>query len=386
MTNRPLRILPAAVALSALLAPLRASAAITADTGYPQREHTTRALRADADDATRTGINAADCASDEKWSWTVTIPDGVTYSLLDVWASAENVSCAEPAARTGASPKCWRVAEFARDSVASHAEFSVTASSVVRAAFRKLGDADQTAFTTTAEVCTVDVDQQPTRFYLHFLLMSDANTVVGATSANEHEYVYDTVYDLHGPVPPTGLALGSGQSVLLATWNAQTTVKDFSGYKIYCYPKRGAEGDAGVAADAGAGCPAIPAELAGFAEGKIPDAAVEDLVCGTMSTTGSKITIDKLTDGLTYALAVAAIDKNDNTGALSTIACLAPQPTTDFYDAYRAGGGEAGGGFCNLGAPRGRTPLAGLFTALAASALLARRRARSSDAGRGGAR
>jgi hypothetical protein len=255
---------------------------------------------------------------------------------------------------------------------------------MVRSAFRKLSDGDASAFTTTTDVCTVDADQQPTRFYLHFLLMTDATTVAGSTTANEYEYTYDTVYDLHGPTAPSGLVLGPGENVLLAQWTSQTVVKDFAGYRAYCYPTAGSEGDAGTSTAAD-GCPTLPTTLAGFAEGKIPDAAVQAQLCGSMSTTGNSFTLKNLKDGVSYAVAIAAVDDAGNTGALSKVACLAPQPTNDFYDAYRGAGGQAGGGFCTLGAPRGRTALAGLLGLVALGALARRRRtangARRADGG-----
>jgi hypothetical protein len=62
-------------------------------------------------------------------------------------------------------------------------------------------------------------------------------------------------------------------------------------------------------------------------------------------------TIKGLTDGVTYAVAVAAVDNSGNPGppsAQSPTTCNYPAPVNDFYALYRGAGGQAGGGFCAL--------------------------------------
>ena len=71
---------------------------------------------------------------------------------------------------------------------------------------------------------------------------------------------------------------------------------------------------------------------------------------------------------------VASTDAFGNVGALSSVACGMPQEVTGFYEAYRAAGGKAGGGFCGFApARRGAAPIL-LGLVLGAVALLRRRR------------
>lgn len=102
-----------------------------------------------------------------------------------------------------------------------------------------------------------------------------------------------------------------------------------------------------------------------------------DLVeCGSVTSTGASKgqTNDTLENGVRYAVAVAAEDDANNIGKLSKLACGVPQEVTGFYEAYRAAGGEAGGGFCSFSPARRGSAAMGLLMILGTCALLARRR------------
>jgi hypothetical protein len=73
---------------------------------------------------------------------------------------------------------------------------------------------------------------------------------------------------------------------------------------------------------------------------------------GTAKITG-------LVDGVTYNVAVAAVDNSGNVGPASAQECDYPAPVNDFWDLYRDAGGGAGGGFCALGGPTVGGPPAG---------------------------
>jgi hypothetical protein len=55
-----------------------------------------------------------------------------------------------------------------------------------------------------------------------------------------------------------------------------------------------------------------------------------------------------IVDGTEYAVGVAATDGEGNTGLISTLSCVIPQPVITFWDRYLEDGGLAGGGFCAL--------------------------------------
>lgn len=70
--------------------------------------------------------------------------------------------------------------------------------------------------------------------------------------------------------------------------------------------------------------------------------------------TTSSFQLTGLTNNHVYAIAVAAVDGSGNVGPVGDLTCAAPEPVTDFFTAYNAAGGQAGGGFCAVvaaGAP-----------------------------------
>jgi len=92
----------------------------------------------------------------------------------------------------------------------------------------------------------------------------------------------------------------------------------------------------------------------------IPTANIVGLNAGATiaSESSGGYTIVGLTNGVTYNVAVAAVDGSGNIGPASTLVCDYPAPVVDFWNAYRNSGGLAGGGFCALeavGLPVGPT-------------------------------
>ncbi len=92
----------------------------------------------------------------------------------------------------------------------------------------------------------------------------------------------------------------------------------------------------------------------------IPTANIVSLNAGATiaSESSGTYTIVGLTNGVTYNVAVAAVDGSGNIGPASTVVCDYPAPVVDFWNAYRNSGGLAGGGFCALeavGLPVGST-------------------------------
>lgn len=411
--RRPVRAFALSLALAALLAPALAAAGTVQLIGqYPQRKHgdtqSSRLARAEDDYAGNAGINRTDCDSDETWTFSFALPS-VGFNYLEVWAKSDTTTCSDPQYRPGgANPQCWRVGSFEYSKVANGGIVAVKSSDIVKAIYRKTNVDDTSAYSTAKDICYPSDSTQPAKVYLHFLLFDSAGNVVGSTSANEYESVYQTTYDLVGPAPPSGVSLGLGETILVAKWTASTSAeKDFVSYRAYCFKKRGSEGDpyggldaglfsetstdaaadadASDAADAAdstsavaANCPGLPN---GFEQGMLPSAELEVLQCGSAGTTGGKLQIDGLLNDNVYAVGIAAVDKYGNSGLLSNVACGAPAQTTDFFDAYRAEGGDGGGGFCTMGRASAGSALA-IVAGLSGVALLSRRRAR----GAGGAR
>lgn len=231
-------------------------------------------------------------------------------------------------------------------------------------------------------------------------------------------------YSLVGPdAPPINDVLASDESVQIK-WGTLTGVTTEVTYEFYCAPNEGGEtckstvlehfgskyaagsnasgaGGAsssssstdgvvdtgGSAGDAGAAGNAGSVENASLANGEGGAAAVESTgaagatesvvtepidpktlskwLCGSargrQSTEGySDPAIKGLENGRTYAVAIAVRDTYGNLGALSNYMCQTPVQIDTFYETYRAAGGKAGGGFCNLDIhqKRGMLPMA----------------------------
>jgi hypothetical protein len=112
-----------------------------------------------------------------------------------------------------------------------------------------------------------------------------------------------------------------------------------------------------------------------FREGEVPSIDVINAYgCGTVQSTANGGEAAPLTNGVTYAVAIASVDSYLNVGPVSQVTCGTPQLVTDFYEAYREAGGKGGGGFCAIG--RNPTHTLTALMALGALGLIARRRVR----------
>jgi hypothetical protein len=84
-----------------------------------------------------------------------------------------------------------------------------------------------------------------------------------------------------------------------------------------------------------------------------------DYLCGQVggNTTSSYVVTNftdgglGISDGVQYAVGVAAFDDTGNTGILGPLSCVVPAKVKDFWTEYTNAGGLAGGGFCALQGP-----------------------------------
>jgi len=96
--------------------------------------------------------------------------------------------------------------------------------------------------------------------------------------------------------------------------------------------------------------------------------------CGTASKTSTRANATNLINNVPYWVSVATTDTYRNIGTVAAPACARPQPVTGFFEAYRAAGGEGGGGFCSFS--RHTRPVL-LFTVLGLGLCLMLRRRRA---------
>jgi len=111
-----------------------------------------------------------------------------------------------------------------------------------------------------------------------------------------------------------------------------------------------------------------------------------DYLCGQVggNTTSSYVATNfndggaPISDGIQYAVGVAAFDGTGNTGILGPLSCVVPAKVKDFWTEYTSTGGLGGGGFCALQGPGMPVSgsLLGMGMGVAAIAYVRRRRRR----------
>ena len=78
----------------------------------------------------------------------------------------------------------------------------------------------------------------------------------------------------------------------------------------------------------------------------IAESPGSDVRTGTTSSTSYEIDDETIVNGQTYYVRVGATDTAANDSALSDELSVAPVPTTDFWESYKASGGTDPGGVC----------------------------------------
>lgn len=198
---------------------------------------------------------------------------------------------------------------------------------------------------------------------LFFFVRDTGNDTVAGTATTKK-----FLYDITAPAPPTNIKAGPGEESLELTFDPAGT-NDIKGYRFFCSAVGSAPaGTGGAAAASGSsGCSSSV-----LVPGQPPP---PDTDCGDEEGKGIKSgTATGLQNGVTSAVAVAGVDEYDNVGVLSSLACGTPQEVTGYFEAYRAAGGKAGGGFCSFGPARQGSPSIGLALLLGAATLLRRRK------------
>jgi hypothetical protein len=300
-------------------------------------------------------INRQNCLDNEEITFQLGVSSNpATTYRLGAWTGS---GCETETNRVGVNATCRRVGDDMAWQVNS--PLSLTVQQIVggvnltSAATADGGTGEGGASSGDSSVC--DGSGQPVGFTLHFLLVdSNGRSPSGFTFAQ-----WDAAFDLKGPDAPTGVRVGIGENRLIVAWTAadDITPAEMDGYYFFCDPP------------AGTGTPTVDG---GTPSCGSPTLAGEN-ACG--QALGGNVTsgeTSSLTNGVSYAVAVAGRDTFKNYGELSDSTCETPQPVTGFFEAYRAAGGKGGGGFCSIGAGRS-SALAG-FAALSLLGLALRRR------------
>ena len=347
---RPLRLFIAALTLLGVQL-AAANARAQAVTILANIEWNNEASRGDRDSKQ---INRADCLANAEvtLSTQVTLGDG----SFEVWVGS---ACTELMSRT--DHQCFLVKEL---------EITDTQDVTLR-----VQDLLQTPSATAAADAGTDAvcdgsDNQSGGIDLHvfFMLLNGGDGMLIGTPA---DMVFN--YDITPPPPPTGVTAGPGEEAVEVTFTAPESTQDLAGYRFFC-------SDVGASPEPGAGGAGEPAAApAGDCTSSVlvagedpPTEAV--YACGSAnSAQADHGTATGRSNGERSVVAVASLDEFGNLGKLSALVCSTPKEITGYFEAYRAAGGQGGGGFCGFAPPRRGALAAGLVLLLGGLALLRRR-------------
>jgi hypothetical protein len=319
-------------------------------------------------------INRADCLADEIIRFDIRVDGAIDTSFTLQPFIGEN--CEDKDRRTqGANATCRALGESYTPSMSTPIELSVRqiiAGSLGTGVATIDGGTDVGAGGAGSEdpgECT-GIDH-PRNYKIYFMLTNSSND---EPTANYTRATWDGQIDLAGPEAPSGVTAGTGENTVLVRWTADnsTPVAEMRGFNLYCDPP------AGAGPDSDAGGTTCPTDA--LVPNQIPSDAVRTTnFCGEALGNASSLETRPLTNGMTYAIAVAGVDTFHNVGPLSNTTCGTPKPVTGFFEAYRDAGGKAGGGFCAVGAGRSRVGAAVVAFALAAFAFRRRSRRTAGD-------
>lgn len=351
-------------------------------------------------------VNYEDCIEENDLVLDVGFMDFTPGQTFEVWANVS--SCVDRSTRTGTNPQCWRV----HQSGPTSARGTIVVSARQLVAQRRPGTSNPSEpFDQT--VCQSAGAPLGTPLVLTFMFVDGAENIQGEAALWDYDGRLQVGFDVIAPTPPTEVTAEGGHNRVALKWNTKTSqTADLVGFRFYCdatsaridaathlqlldaAPPSGAaasfetagavsedldaasaSGDSGTTPsggtrDGGIENPLCPSDA--IQAGLRPD---EDFYCGGVTSNSATGGSAKgLTNGVDYAVGVAARDQRGNVGRLSNVVCGTPVYVAGFFELYRAAGGQAGGGLCAVrpAAPRG----AGLWLGAIAISLLARHRRR----------
>lgn len=207
--------------------------------------------------------------------------------------------------------------------------------------------------------CT-DTDAGTKAIWFLMAESEDPDQDVGA----QDSYSIELGYDFSAPPAVSGSVTTSpGESSVELSWTAPSST-DIDGYVLLAE-------DLGAT---GADC-----STATLVAGETPtQAQIDALDTVTVGKTAESGSVGGLEVNHTYAVAVVTLDESGNYGPVSPVECASTEPVTDFWEAYRAAGGQA----ATCAAAPGRSPagtaggaaLAGCLALLCGRFLRSRRR------------
>jgi hypothetical protein len=358
MSSTPMaRLALAAPALAALLLalPVRAQVVTVQNLQVTRYDSTGTMQTKRGANSNPDGISRSDCRGPDNLGLTLRFPVSIApaptaNTSFRVFASV-NEDCVALSQRSGQNPRCWAVTPGKVWTQGTDVSVDVRAQDIVS----QVNAAQKVVEAPAADVTACDGKGDAVYdVTLYFMLLQPGGESIGTPAK------VGVKVKVEGPAPPGGVtATGGDRSIDVGYTPALAT--GLAEYNVYVDDGAGSlTGDAGGASDAGGsgGCASTS-----LVEGQFPDGLKAWSVA---PSTAASTKIGGLVNGRSYAVALAGRDNFDNVGKLSNVACTQPIDVVDFYDNYRAAGGQAGGGYCSTSA----VGLGGRCSTVAAAAVL----------------
>jgi len=323
-------------------------------------------------------LNRQDCLNDATVTFSIQIRNVSSSAVIELWAGT---SCDNLANRTGSGGTKTCVQVTAGQSAVTTTSVKARLQSMVMPYSSTGVDAG------TTESCDLEPSPGLVPRSLFFVVYN-TGTTMSELSPAANPWAFK--YDIKAPAPPSNVTAGAGEGSLITTFTPPSGETNLLRYRFYCSlattaAAQDASGTGGTTSTdatdttdtagttAAGGASDTPSDEEDdpncrsdiLVPGEAPPAGAID--CGTVGAQGARggETTEVLENGVNYAVAIATEDDANNIGVLSKLSCGAPQEITGFYEAYRAAGGQAGGGFCSFKPAR----TGGLATLLALGAL-----------------
>ncbi len=269
--------------------------------------------RGDRADLLNTQINIADCVNDDRISFSPVVTGGEGYAL-EAWAGQ---GCDVFAVRAFVSNlNCWKLD--------THAVVSINPAQIVVSVRDLLYGRTKASLPNEPprpglpDVCTNKIEASSAQaLNVYFMLVDSAEQIQGTFA------IWNASYKLTRPPAPTLVSTESADTEVSLEFSEDPSDVTVNGYQLFCDASLDTGMNDAGAADAGA-APSCEAPGAFRAGGSAE--TVKAFACGSASRESSNGTATGLINGVSYNVAVAALDTYDNQSVLSNVECQTPQP------------------------------------------------------------
>ena len=309
-----------------------------------------------------TSINIADCVDDDRLSFTLSVTNPKPEYSLQVWAG---LNCDQLLNRTSTTTLSCRQLGEDRSVTGPHPPSIAVSVRDLLHAFTKasVSDIDPTAGTSALPNACLPILEAPyaQSIDVYFMFVDAANNIQGSFAT------WGASYKLTPPPTPSINTVTSGEAQIQLEFSESPNDPTLNAYQFFCDPSA----EVG-SADAGTADPVCGASTVLVAGGSAN--AVPDLKCGSASKATTNGSATGLTNGISYNIAMVAVDIYDNVSEISNVVCQAPQQAAASAPASPDASSSACSVVGGIGACDSRWPALAVLSL--ATCLLRRRRSR----------